>query len=147
VETPNFSYSSINTDDSPALGNETQAHLGRFPSPEGEAASNKNFIAFSLLLSNGGIVDYDSELFPDEIQAQAYIDALQSDEKYQRKGIIVPMISRAKVETKIINMINTGDSNTNSNHDGALPKSDSDLASSPYYTKAKQKKIDYLKSK
>ena len=132
TEDPNYQYS---TPSKVQLGNSNQAHLGRFPDVEGERTEGNNYIAFSLLMLNGGIVDYDYDEFEDENSAKVYLSMLkQEDNKYERKGMIVPIEQRAETEKKIINLINTGNINKNSEHDGQLPKSDPDAVSgSPYY--------------
>ena len=146
-EDPNFAYSANNLNyDKPAqLGTETQSHLGRFPDSDGEKVVGNNYIAFSILIQDGGYVDYDSDLFSNESSAKIYLDSLNSN--HDRKSILVPVAKRKEVETKIINQINTGTMNRDNEHPGALPKSADSPNGTPYYTESKLLKIKYLDEK
>lgn len=130
------------------LGSQTQAHFTRFPDPEGEKAMGINFVAFSLLISDGGIVDYDSDTFQSEDEAQIYCDTLAQEESgHQRKSIIVPVEKRAETEMKIINQINTGNSNKGDEHSGALPNSPNKTATvDAFFSESILSKLKYLKN-
>jgi hypothetical protein len=130
------------------LGSQTQAHFTRFPDPEGEKAMGIGFVAFSLLMTDGGIVDYDSDTFESEEEAQTYCNTLaQEDSGHSRKSIIVPVEQRAETEMKIINMINTGSPDKGNDHSGALPDSPNKTASvDPFFSESMKQKLKYLKN-
>jgi hypothetical protein len=130
------------------LGSNSQAHFTRFPDPEGEKATGINFVAFSLLMSDGGIIDYDSDTFSNEEEAQAYCETLaQENSGHSRKSIVVPVEQRAETEMKIINMINNGDPNKGDEHSGALPNSPNKTATvDAFFSESKLQKLKYLKS-
>ena len=126
---PNFAYGSANSGKffagQQSLGNITQSNIGPFDDPEGLRATGKNFVAYSVLMDNGDIIDYDKDFFTSEPEANSWLDmAKQSDFHYKRMGIVVPVESQSKVETQLINKINTGDTDKGSEHEGSLPKSD-----------------------
>lgn len=122
TDDPNFAYASNNVqyDKDGALDDQNQAHLGRFADPEGMRAEGKNYVAFSLILDHGSVVDYDSDYFPDEESARNYLSILKNNGE-ERKGAIFPVEQESEIETKIINVINTGNTNTYGKADGALP--------------------------